>query len=144
MSTFLNIPQKVDHGLLLAARLAERFADKTPLPLEEIARKEGISHGYLEEVARLLRAAGMIEGKRGAGGGYVLAKDPNEISVADVIAAIEGRGWFAECLGEHGHAAKVRASSNRDVWRKVQGQFMASLYGMTVAQVAADVRDKDV
>ncbi len=132
----LNVPQKVDHGLMLMRHLAANFATRAPLSLEDVARKEKISQGYLEEVARLLRAAGLVEGRRGAGGGYVLARDPKDVTVADVMTAIEGRTWTAECLGDK-KARRGRASAHDAVWRKVQGQVMTTLRGITIADVAA-------
>jgi len=133
----LKVPQKVDHALLLLRLLAERHGAGLPLSLEDVARAEQVSQGYLEEVARLLRAAGLVAGKRGAGGGYVLAKAPTDITVADVMIAIEGRTWTAECLGEAPKRARVAA--NDLIWRKVQGQVMTTLRGMTIADVAAEV-----
>lgn len=136
----LNVPQKVDHGLMFMRHLALNYAAKTPLSLEDVARKERISQGYLEEVARLLRAAGLVEGRRGAHGGYVLARDPHDVTVADVMTAIEGQTWTAQCLGEK--PDRRRASAHGAVWRKVQGQVMTTLRGITIADVAADASAK--
>ena len=131
MKSFLNIPRKVDHGLLILIALAEEYGSGRSRSLEEVANEGGVSQGYLEEVAGLLRMAGLVRGRRGAGGGYVLVKDPADISVADVITAIEGRCWSGECLG--GSGAKAGFAARRDVWQKVQGQVMATLHGLTIA-----------
>lgn len=132
MKTFLKVPQKVDHALLLATSLADR---KQPLSLDEIARNENISQGYLEEVARLLRAAGLIKGQRGARGGYVLARDARDITVAEVITALEGKCWSDECLGEK---EAIGETATTELWRKVQGQVMTTLHRMTVADLAEE------
>lgn len=132
---------------MLMRHLATNYAAKTPLPLEDVAREERISQGYLEEVARLLRAAGLVEGRRGAHGGYVLARDPRDVTVADVMTAIEGQTWTAQCLGMSaealakgdGNPKRVRACVHEAVWRKVQGQVMTTLRGITIADVANDV-----
>lgn len=129
----LKVPQKADHALVLMRHLALRHEAKLPLSLEEVAGAEGISQGYLEEVARLLRAANLIEGRRGAHGGYVLLREPQEITVADVVTAIEGHKWAAECLGE---PKRARVAAHDALWRKVQGQVMTTLRGLTVADVA--------
>jgi Rrf2 family protein len=127
MKTFLNIPQKVELAITLVTELAAHGTAE-PRSLEDIARKDGLSQGYLEEVARLLRSAGLIVGRRGAKGGYVLAKRPEEITVADVITAVEGRCWSENCLGQERDVVAER----HEIWRKVQGQVMATLYGMTI------------
>jgi Rrf2 family protein len=128
----LKIAQKTDHALLLMRQLAEGFKADTSVTLDEVAKKGGISQGYLEEVARLLRSAGLIAGRRGAGGGYRLAKDPADITVADVITAMEGGAWTMQCLGE---SKDAHAGANDAVWRKIQGQVMTTLHGMTVASL---------
>lgn len=134
MKTFLKVPQKVDLALVLVMSLAKRPAGQTA-SLDEVAREGAVSQGYLEEVARLLRAAGLVEGRRGAHGGYVLSRDSRDITVADIITAIEGRTWSAECLGEED---RPKVSANNDIWRKVQGQVMTTLHGMTIADLAAE------
>ncbi|HTM68898.1 MAG TPA: Rrf2 family transcriptional regulator [Candidatus Binatia bacterium] len=128
----LKVPQKVDHALSLMRLLAERQGTGAPLSLEDVAGTTKVSQGYLEEVARLLRAAKLIEGRRGAGGGYVLAKVAKDITVADVMVAIEGRTWTAECLGE-----QPKRAANDAVWRKVQGQVMTTLGAISIADVVA-------
>ena len=135
MRTLFKVPLKVHHGLLLVTNLAERSVGNVLVPLEEIARKEGISQGFLEEIARLLRSAGLIEGKRGAGGGYALTRKPEDITVADVVLAIEGPVALVECLGALGACRLERSCTNRNVWSKVQGQLMDTLRDMTVAEV---------
>ncbi len=120
----------MDHALLLVRHLAEGVG---PVSLEEVATREKISQGYLEEVARLLRSAGLISGRRGAGGGYTLRQKPADITVADVITAMEGRTWTVECLGEG--AKEHHVSANDAIWRKVQGQVMTTLHSMTIAEI---------
>jgi len=131
----LKVPQKVDHGVLLMRYLAERQESGAPLALDEVAKAESISQGYLEEVARLLRSAGLISGKRGAGGGYVLVRDPRDISLADIVTVVEGRTWTAECIGDA--ANRVKAGAHDAVWRKVQAQVMTTLGNISVADVVA-------
>lgn len=136
----LKVPQKTDHALVLMRHLAIRHAAKASLSLADVAKAEGISQGYLEEVARLLREAKLIEGRRGIGGGYVLARDPRDLTVADVVTAIEGPTWATECLGTAAEAKKAaRGSANAAVWRKVQGQVMTALRGILISDLAAEV-----
>lgn len=58
--------------------------------VEEVARRHGLSAKYLGVVASLLRKSGILEGKRGMGGGFRLARDPSMITLADVLVATEG------------------------------------------------------
>lgn len=131
----LKVPQKLDLALVLLRRLAENQAGGQPLSLDGVAQEASVSQGYLEEVARLLRAAGLVSGRRGSHGGYVLAKPASDISVADAVVAVLGRTWSAECLGEK-PARHADAASSR-LWRKVQGQVMTTLGAVTISELAA-------
>jgi len=126
----LTVTQKTDHALALMRHLALKEA---AVSLADVAKAEAISQGYLEEVAGLLRAAKLIEGRRGIGGGYVLARPATELTVADVVTAIEGPKWTGECLGES--KRPVRSAANAALWRKVQGQVMTVLRGITLAEL---------
>lgn len=136
MKSFLKVPKKVHHGLLLVAELASR-PENEPVSLEAIAEKEEISQGFLEEIVAPLRAAGIVRGVRGAGGGYVLARAAESITVAEVIAALEGPMTLVDCLNDQGHCGKRGRCVNHDLWRLVQMQMVGALRKVTVAQIAA-------
>lgn len=131
----LKVPQKVDLALVLMRRLAEGQSDARPLSLDDVARDADVSQGYLEEIARLLRAAGLVTGRRGVRGGYVLARPAADISVADVVVALLGNTWTAECLGEKPRGANAATEETAVLWRKVQGQVMTTLRAVTVAEL---------
>ena len=70
----------------------------SPVPLKDIARRQGISDKYLQHIAKLLVDCGLIEGTSGKGGGYILSRAPQECTVADVLAATEGTLAPVACL----------------------------------------------
>lgn len=98
--------------------------------MAEVAEARGLSGGFLEEVAAPLRQAGLIKGKRGAGGGYALARAAGDISVADVVEAVEGPVAFVECQGG-GCAISGRCGSKR-VWDKVQIAVLEAMRGVSL------------
>ncbi len=67
------------------------YGDGNPIKIRDISVRQGISERYLEQIFYKLLKAGLIKGKRGPRGGYVLAKDASSITVTDLISAIEGR-----------------------------------------------------
>jgi Rrf2 family protein len=84
-----------------ASRLMIRLAlteSCDPLQLNEIARQENISEKYLSQIVIPLRKAGLIESVRGAKGGYALSKPAEEISLLDVVKAMEGGVEIVQCL----------------------------------------------
>jgi Rrf2 family protein len=103
---------------------------------EQIAQAQDIPLNFLENILRDLRRAGIVESRRGQAGGYALARPAEEISVADVIRAVEGplanvRGQAPETLAYPGAAEKLR-----DVWVALRANVRAVLEGVTLADVA--------
>ena len=92
----LKISTKGRYGLRALIDLA-RYSEIEPVSISSIATRQSISEGYLEQLMSLLKKAGLIKSIRGAGGGYVLAKDISEISVGDVLRALEGSLQPVEC-----------------------------------------------
>ncbi len=134
MKALFSVPKKVHHGLLLVTELAGRYGSGQPMTLDELAVKTGISQGFLEEVAASLRSAGIIAGRRGAGGGYELKKDPRRLTVAEVLEAYVGPLAMIECLDGRTECLLAESCSNRNVWLKVQNQVAATLRRLTVAE----------
>ncbi len=129
MKSLLKVTRKAQLGLLLVSELAHRPQDAGPLSIEEVAKKSGESRKFLEEVAAELRRAGIVEGVRGAAGGYRLLRDARELTVAEVMNAVEGPMEREACtaVGHHHDAG---------ILTKVQGQVMATLMNTTIADVA--------
>jgi Rrf2 family protein len=103
---------------------------------EQIAQAQDIPLNFLENILRDLRRAGIVESRRGQAGGYALARPAEQISIADVIRAVEGplanvRGQAPESLAYPGAAAKLR-----DVWVALRANIRAVLEGVTLADVA--------
>jgi Rrf2 family protein len=103
---------------------------------EQIAQAQGIPLNFLENILRDLRRAGIVESRRGQSGGYALARPADEITVADVIRAVEGplanvRGQAPEALAYPGAAAKLR-----DVWVALRANVRGVLERVTLADLA--------
>ncbi|AGB41731.1 rrf2 family protein, putative transcriptional regulator [Halobacteroides halobius DSM 5150] len=71
-----------------------------PIPLRSIAERQGISENYLEQLVATLRNEGLVNSVRGAHGGYLLAKKAEEITVGDIIRALEGPIALSDCVTE--------------------------------------------
>jgi Rrf2 family protein len=124
---------KADYAVRAAVELA---AAGELVTAEQIAQAQGIPVNFLENILRDLRRAGVVESRRGQQGGYALARPADEISVADVIRAVEGplanvRGHPPEELEYVGSAAKLR-----DVWVALRASVRSVLEQVTLADVA--------
>ena len=84
----MKLSTKGRYGLRAMIDLA-RYSEKEPVSIGSVAARQEISERYLEQLVALLKKAGLVKSIRGASGGYVLAKAPEEISVGDILRALE-------------------------------------------------------
>lgn len=94
----MKLSTKGRYGVRAMLDLAMRCGSG-PVSLRSIAERQGLSEHYLEQLIATLRKAGLVKSVRGAYGGYILTRDPKDITIGDVIRALEGPIAPAECLG---------------------------------------------
>ena len=85
----MRLSMRAEYGVRAMVVLALKF-NRGLIPLKEIARKERISYQYLEQIFPLLKKAELVDSVRGRHGGYRLAREPADVSVGDIINAVEG------------------------------------------------------
>ena len=90
---------KAEYGVRVMVELARRDGD-SPVSLADIAEADGLPLAYLEHLVARLRKAGLVESRRGARGGYLLARPADEITMAEVVEALEGSIAPIECISE--------------------------------------------
>lgn len=88
---------KAEYGVRVLVELAQRGGDE-PVPLAEIAESAGLPLAYLEHLVARLRKAELVASWRGARGGYLLARPPEQITMAEVVEALEGSIAPIECI----------------------------------------------
>ncbi len=111
--------------------------DKGPMQLKEIAANQGISDKYLEQVMMPLRTSGMVFTKRGSQGGYILQKDPAEVTVADIVYTVEGSIAPVACVDSPGSCKRLDECVVHEVWRNVANAIDRELSSFTLADLAA-------
>src|SRR5437588_9429219 len=125
---------RAEYGVRVMVELARRGGDE-PVSLAEIADGDGLPLAYLEHLAARLRKAGLVESRRGSRGGYMLARPAAEITMADVVEALEGSIAPIECISESpdGSIVCVRESDRRYVcptkllWTRVRMSLIGPL-----------------
>ncbi|MBV9473298.1 MAG: Rrf2 family transcriptional regulator [Solirubrobacterales bacterium] len=132
----MRISAKADYAVRAAVELAAAESDR-PVKAERVATAQGIPLNFLENILGELRHAGIVRSHRGAEGGFRLAKPPREVTVADIIRAVEGplasvRGGPPE-EAEYGGAA----SSLPRVWIAVRANLRKVVEHVTVADIAS-------
>ena len=96
-SAMFNISTKSDYGLIVMVELAKKY-QKDYLSLSHIAKDKKLSSAYLVQIIQPLIKANLIESKEGKGGGYKLLKKSSQISVLEIIEALEGPANLVKCL----------------------------------------------
>jgi Rrf2 family protein len=133
----MRISAKADYAVRAAAELAAVSPEGRPIKGEQLAAAQGIPPKYLENILADLRHAGLVRTRRGAEGGYALTRAPSEISIADVLRAVEGplaavQGTRPEGLRYDGAAARLP-----EVWVALRANLRAVLERVTLADLAA-------
>ena len=111
--------------------------DRGPVALADISRRQNLSLSYLEQLFAQLRRHGLVRGVRGPGGGYCLARSPEEISIADVILAVEQPVDATACGGEEDCDLGDRCLTH-DLWAELSGQIQTFLAGISLAALAGN------
>ena len=132
----MRVSAKTDYALRAAVELAAAHGDGTPVKGERLATTQSIPLRFLENILLQLRHAGIVESRRGADGGYRLARPAAEISLADVIRAIDGP--LAGVSGQRPETLdfKGRSEPLREVWVAVRASLRGVLENVTLADVA--------
>lgn len=107
-----------------------------PVTLIDIAARQTISLSYLEQLFARLRRADLVKGVRGPGGGYSLCGSPNEISIADIVAAVGERIDSTKCGGE-ANCQKHHACLTHDLWMDLGEHIRSYLEKITLADLLA-------
>ncbi|NLZ39110.1 MAG: Rrf2 family transcriptional regulator [Firmicutes bacterium] len=132
----MKISAKGEYGLRAMAILALEY-HTGPVPLREIAKREEISHQFLEQIFISLRHAGLINSVRGAKGGYTLAKAPAKIKVGDIIRVLEGPIAPVDCVAKNAEAACSRSTFclTKGIWQRLRDSMTEVLDDITLADV---------
>ena len=133
---YVRISAKTDYAIRATLELAAT-GDGRPVKGETLASAQQLPLRFLENILTQLRHAGLVESRRGAEGGYRLARPGSEITLADVIRAIDGplagvSGARPETLDFDGVAAPMR-----DIWIAVRAALREVLEGVSLADVVA-------
>lgn len=104
-----------------------------PVTLAEISQCQGISLSYLEQLFAKLRRCGLVEGMRGPGGGYRLARSAKQITIADIISAVDEKLDATRCGGRE-NCQDGRRCLTHELWSDLSRQIFSFLEGITLAQ----------
>jgi Rrf2 family transcriptional regulator, cysteine metabolism repressor len=106
-----------------------------PVFLSDIAKRQGISEKYLEQIFTALRTAGLVHSVRGRRGGFLLGKEPAKITAEDIVTVLEGPCKLVNCVAKPETCAKAHTCAARDVWSVLEHKIEEVLAGYSLDQL---------
>lgn len=132
----MKMSTKARYGLRALVDLAKNSQER-PVTLGSIAQRQKISENYLEQLITKLRKAGIVKSVRGSQGGYMLSKNPDEISVGDILRTLEGDLSPVECpmINEENNCADAQSCVTKYVWKKINDSINEAVDQITLGEL---------
>lgn len=137
----MKLSTKGRYGLRAMIDMA-RYSEREPVSISSIAVRQGISEGYLEQLVSLLKRAGLVKSIRGAGGGYVLAQDMKDISVGDILRALEGSLEPVRCAAFYSEEGCTASDGcvTKYVWQKINESINRTVDEIKLGELVRESR----
>ena len=129
----IRITKQTDYGIVLLTHLAATPERQVNAP--ELAAETRLPLPMVSKILKLLVREGVLLSHRGVKGGYGLARPPEEISMAEVISALEGPIAITECIDEHSGCTHEPFCSVRGRWHRINAALRQALEGITLAEM---------
>ncbi len=138
----MKLTTKGRYAVTAMLDLALHF-EQGAVTLSDIAKRQGISLSYLEQLFAKLRRNGLVDSIRGPGGGYNLARDPSQVSVAEIVLAINENIDARRCGGEQNCAQDERCLTHQ-LWEDLSERIHTFLSGITLADLVSQPNVREV
>jgi Rrf2 family protein len=115
--------------------LAVNYGGNEPVLMRDIASRQDLPEKYLEQVLIPLRNTGLVRSVRGARGGYMLARDPSEITLLEIVEACIGDVTMVDCTEDPGYCSRVDNCATSVVWKELTEAIRGSLESKTLADL---------
>ena len=135
----MKISTRSRYGLRFLFDLASQ-QEGEPVFLKDIARRQDLSEKYLSKLVIPLKAAGLIRANRGSHGGYMLARDPETISVYDIVKILEGDTAPTECVTAPSSCRRSGFCPTRSVWKGLAQAVEQYLEQITLSDIVREGR----
>jgi Rrf2 family cysteine metabolism transcriptional repressor len=132
----MKISTRGRYGLRAMLELA-RCKRQSPLLMGAVAEREDISRKYLHALLTALKSAGLVSSVRGAGGGFMLTKEPAEIRLSEILRAVEGPLSLVDCVADKRVCGRSNRCVARGVWRELSGAIESMLDSITLEHLIA-------
>ena len=133
----MKLSTKGRYGLMAMFQLALDYG-QGPISLKFVAEKQDLSENYLEQLFSSLRKDGLITSVRGSQGGYMLSRDPQEITVGQILRSLEGHLGPAECANHDTDCIKEFGCATKTVMVKIKDSIDSVIDSITLKDMVED------
>ncbi|MBW1703503.1 MAG: RrF2 family transcriptional regulator [Deltaproteobacteria bacterium] len=130
----MRLSTRSRYGTRMMQDLAQHY-DKGPVRIGEIAKRQDISVKYLEQLIIPLKQGNLIRSVRGPKGGHMLARPPEEISVGQIVKALEGGIELAGCIENPGECERSGSCLTRGIWEDASKSMYDKLNSITLSKL---------
>lgn len=130
----MKLSARCEYGVRAMIWIAEGYS-RGAVTKKEILEKDAIPESYLENLLTTLRSRGLLRTKRGVGGGYALTRAPSQITLLELVEALEGPLAPRDCLLDHAFCERSGECFLRERWDEMYQAIRKSLGGVTLRQL---------
>lgn len=139
----IRLSTKGRYGTRLMLNLAQHFGNGSDaVILRDISADERISIRYLEQIIIPLKINRLVKSIRGAGGGYTLARKPEDIKLSEILHALEGNCCLVECVEDESFCEYIETCTTFEIWKNATELLKAYFDGITLKDIVAMAEKK--
>jgi len=139
----IRLSTKGRYGTRLMLNLAQHFGNShEAVILKDISADERISIRYLEQIIIPLKINRLVKSIRGAGGGYTLARKPEDIKLSEILHALEGSCCLVECVEDESFCEHLETCSTFEIWKNATELLKSYFDGITLKDIVAMAEKK--
>ncbi len=139
----MRISTRSRYGTRLMIYLAEKY-DKGNVLLKDVAKKECISEKYLSQIVIPLRMVGLISGSRGANGGYTLTRPPSDITIKEIVEALEGDLYLIDCTMDEKTCDRSNVCASKEIWTDLSLKIIEFLNNINLEDLVKVKQKKEM
>ena len=136
----MKVNTKVRYGLRAILQVADAYGGE-PVPVSAISQTQDISGKYLEQVIGALRRADLVVSRKGVRGGYTLARDPKDISLWEIISALDNQTALVDCVIEPEVCDRAGDCLTRSIWTLLSQRMQEFWSSFTLADLLVTMRE---
>ncbi len=139
----MKLSTKSRYGLRILLQIAIDESNKPAVKGKIISEKQEISEAYLEQIMIPLKNSGIVRTIRGCNGGYALNRDPEEITVLDIIELFEGKLELVKCIDDPENCNRCDICLTRGVWERLSETLRREADKITLKNIMETMRNKN-